>query len=269
MARKKKEQMGTPGAPAWMATYGDMITLVLTFFVLLFSMSSLDIEKFKALVSVFQRNPDIFITMDNRYEQGESGVEKAPEIPDDWISEPSSWWFEMAQDMQEKLDQDGEGQTGTPPGEHITIEVNEAQIILRCQGEVLFDTLSDTLKPEGVETLRYIMEELVMEPWNEGKFSELHVEGHADIRRIPPGHKFEDNLILSAARAAAAYRYIADHYNVSRDRLGAVGYGDSRPLVGIGFGATMAEWDQNRRVEFVLYRNFLFDEEGNKYEHVA
>ena len=65
MARDKKEPDPPRGCPAWLATYGDMITLVLTFFVLLFSMSSLDIEKFKALVKIFQNNPGIFDVIEN------------------------------------------------------------------------------------------------------------------------------------------------------------------------------------------------------------
>ncbi|MDD3917950.1 MAG: flagellar motor protein MotB, partial [Synergistaceae bacterium] len=48
MARsKKKKEDSSPGAPLWLVTYGDMVTLVLTFFVLLFSMSSIDVQKFE------------------------------------------------------------------------------------------------------------------------------------------------------------------------------------------------------------------------------
>ena len=49
MARKKQEEQKA-GAPEWLATYGDMMTLLLVFFVLLFSMSSLDSQRYKAVV---------------------------------------------------------------------------------------------------------------------------------------------------------------------------------------------------------------------------
>jgi len=51
MARKKKMEKQPKGAPLWMTTYGDMITLVLTFFILLYSYSSLDVLKWKQVVA--------------------------------------------------------------------------------------------------------------------------------------------------------------------------------------------------------------------------
>lgn len=60
MAKKSKDECPPPGAPAWMATYGDMVTLLLCFFVLLFSMSSVDVAKFKAALSSFNDQIDIF-----------------------------------------------------------------------------------------------------------------------------------------------------------------------------------------------------------------
>lgn len=50
---KKKEDEPKKGAPAYMNTYGDMMTLLLTFFVLLFSMSTIDAAKFKAVIASF------------------------------------------------------------------------------------------------------------------------------------------------------------------------------------------------------------------------
>ena len=54
MARKKKEAQGSAGAPLFMATYGDMVTLLLTFFVFLYSFSSIDVQKFKKMMFSFQ-----------------------------------------------------------------------------------------------------------------------------------------------------------------------------------------------------------------------
>ena len=54
MARKKKTESGGGGAPAWMSPYGDMVTLVLCFFVLLYSFSSLDAKKFEDVAASLQ-----------------------------------------------------------------------------------------------------------------------------------------------------------------------------------------------------------------------
>ncbi len=59
MARKQHTDDGPKGSPAWMSTYGDMVTLLLCFFVLLFSMSSVDIAKFKAAMSSFADQIDV------------------------------------------------------------------------------------------------------------------------------------------------------------------------------------------------------------------
>ena len=51
MARKKSEDSGSGGSPAWMATFSDLMNLLLCFFVLLFAMSSVDAEKFELVVA--------------------------------------------------------------------------------------------------------------------------------------------------------------------------------------------------------------------------
>ena len=60
MAKKRKEEAPPPGSPAWMSTYGDMVTLLLCFFVLLFSMSTVDAAKFDALAVSLSQTFSIF-----------------------------------------------------------------------------------------------------------------------------------------------------------------------------------------------------------------
>lgn len=60
MARKKKEEAPGPGAPAWMATFSDLMNLLLCFFVLLFAMSSVDTAKFNELAQSFASTFSIF-----------------------------------------------------------------------------------------------------------------------------------------------------------------------------------------------------------------
>lgn len=276
MARKKKEQMAAPGAPAWMATYGDMITLVLTFFVLLFSMSSLDLEKFKAMVTTFNGNPDIFYVVENRHNIGDTGLKAAPDIPDDWLSEPTDEWFMAAYQMLGEIEKFMEGQQGNPESGNedlsITLDVTEATIRIIIQGEVLFDTLSDELKPYGVLLLDEIMQmdKGVMEFWRTGLIDTIHVEGHADSRQIPPGSRFTNNLILSAFRAIAAHQYIMGNYDIPPDKIGSTGWGDTHPLEREPDESDARWWERNRRVELILHRDFLFDEQtGEGYERAA
>ena len=60
MAKKKKEAPPAPGAPAWMATFSDLMNLLLTFFILLFSMSSVDVAKFEEIAASLNASFSIF-----------------------------------------------------------------------------------------------------------------------------------------------------------------------------------------------------------------
>ncbi|MCL2002683.1 MAG: OmpA family protein [Oscillospiraceae bacterium] len=262
MAKKKNEEAPPPGAPAWMATYGDMITLVLTFFVLLFSMSSLDAAKFMAMVANLQGNPYIFEVINNAANIGQTGLEQAPEIPEGDFSDPTDAWLIAAERMRGDIEDwisSSEGEGGTADLE-VTIHVTEAQIVIRCKSSVLFDTLSDVLLPRGIEALAFIVEDLILPDWETGIISEVFVEGHADIRPIPPNNRFADNDILAAYRARAARRFIVDNYSIPENKIGMTSWGDTRPVDG-NPGTDETQWSVNRRVEFVLHRNFFLDEQ--------
>ena len=57
---KRKEEMPPPGSPAWMATFGDLMNLLLCFYVLLFSMSTIDADKLKAIAESFSQTFSVF-----------------------------------------------------------------------------------------------------------------------------------------------------------------------------------------------------------------
>ena len=60
MARKKKEEVPAPGSPAWMATFSDLMNLLLCFFVLLFAMSTVDAQKLQQVAASFNEDFSIF-----------------------------------------------------------------------------------------------------------------------------------------------------------------------------------------------------------------
>ncbi len=88
MARKKKEEEQAPGSPAWMATFSDLMNLLLCFFVLLFSMSSLDVEKWQQVAASFSENFSIFSSGATAIGDGiliSNGVSQLNEL-DDYIN---------------------------------------------------------------------------------------------------------------------------------------------------------------------------------------
>jgi chemotaxis protein MotB len=263
VAGRKKQEGGGVGQ-GWLMTFSDMVTLLLCFFVLLFLMSTLDAQKFMQLVSNLQGNPYIFDIMQNQANVGQTGLEQAPEIPEGDYVEPSDSWMIFAGAMSDAIGEYMEGH-GAADSLEIDLQVTEGQIIISIRGDVLFETLRADLTLTGIEALDIIMS-VVMGQWDTNQISEMLIHGHADIRSVPPGAAFEDNLELSGARAASAWRYIVEHYDIPRDRIGFAGYGEYRP-VGGNFGTTEEEWYRNRRVEVVLIRNFLIDEETGVQYH--
>jgi chemotaxis protein MotB len=261
MTRKKAKKDGV--GQGWLMTFSDMVTLLLCFFVLLFQMSTLDIDKFRALVANLQGSPYIWEELQRAAEIGATGLERAPDVPESDMIDPSDEWMIAAAEMQSVIDDILQGMGAEDLS--ITLDVSEGQIIISIQGRVLFRVLDDALLPSGIEALELIMG-AVMPHWETHLISEIHVEGHADIRQVPPGNRFGDNDILAAYRARAVMTYIINNFEIPQDRIGMVSWGATRP-VGGDFGESEEQWERNRRVELVLYRNFLINEEsGQAYQ---
>ena len=87
MARKKKPEEAPAGAPAWMATFSDLMNLLLCFFVLLFSMSSTDTAKYNEIVEAVTSSFSIFSGGGSALDQGiliSSGVSQLNELAEKW-----------------------------------------------------------------------------------------------------------------------------------------------------------------------------------------
>jgi chemotaxis protein MotB len=118
------------------------------------------------------------------------------------------------------------------------------------QSEVFFDTGKADLKPEGTAELDKVANALIgLEkeipgtiPWV------LRVDGHTDVRPIPPGGQFKSNWQLSTARALSVVEYLIAK-GVAPQRLVAAGFGEFDP---IDPGNTPQAYSKNRRIEFKL-----------------
>ena len=88
MAKKQKQEEGPAGSPAWMATFSDLMNLLLCFFVLLFSMSSTDTEKFQEVIASIQSSFSIFSSGSTSIGEGQmisSGISQL-EMFDDYFN---------------------------------------------------------------------------------------------------------------------------------------------------------------------------------------
>ncbi|MDR1509947.1 MAG: OmpA family protein [Synergistaceae bacterium] len=239
MARRKKSEGGGGGAPAWLATYGDMVTLLLCFFVLLYSFSNIDAKKFEAL-SVSLQNA--FNIQPGGMTQSSSpsldagslgeGPGDAPRPTDSDQSYNSKEVLALAQsELRDEVRNEG-----------VTVSLNERGVVISMSEQMLFDEGSAKLHPEALRVLYKIGAVLNRLP------NQISVEGHTDSG-IPVRSIYVDNWGLSSARASRVTAYLNESLKVSQDRLRAVGMGASAPLVPNNSEANMR---LNRRVDIVI-----------------
>lgn len=219
----KKEKKPPAGAPLWMVTYSDMVTLLLTFFVLLLSMANLDNIKFNkasdSLAGAFG-----VMASSRQTEMAPPKVVSYAPINDDFTSRVYRRIKTKLRDL--KLNK------------KIELVKDRGAVVLRVDAAVLFDSGSRSLNAEADPVLRKVAELVRPLPLN------LKVEGHTDDR----GNEL-DNWELSVGRAVSVLRFLAVNQLLPLSRLAATGYGSQKPLFPNNSDRERA---LNRRVEFVL-----------------
>jgi chemotaxis protein MotB len=217
-----------------MLTYGDVMTLLLTFFVLLLSFSSIQEAKFKQAMGALQAALGVLKSEESVLDQPPSERQTTQLTVVDEIEEQMTEMIEIIQDAG--------------LGDEIDVVPTEEGYALRISSPVLFDLASAEIKPIGRETLGRLADHLVDTPYA------LRVEGHTDNLPIHT-EKYPSNWELSTARALSVLKLINSR-GIGPKRLSAVGYGEFRPLLA---NDTPENRQVNRRVE--IYVNVKSDDE--------
>ena len=225
--RKKKPRKETPGAPLWMVTYSDMVTLLLTFFVLMLSMAEMDKIKFQQAAGSLKGAFGVMNRKQVIEPQSEVVLPSRRVIPYDMLQRVYKRIMNRIEHLELNRD--------------IELLENRGAIVLRIQEKVLFPPGSSALKKESEGVLKKVGELVRPLPFD------MRIEGHADS--TPTGNPEETNWDLSVQRAMAVLKFFARNQVLALDRLSAVGYGAERPLVPNESDENRA---LNRRVEFVL-----------------
>lgn len=224
---KRKAKQSKKGLPGYMGTYGDMMTLLLTFFVLLFSMSTVDAEKFELLVTSMNRaSISIFeggqtIKVDNNILQ--NGMSQFP-VQDNKIklNEDKA----MQQELQETVEQLKDYIKKEKIDDQITIEKQGSQIIISFEDVLLFDTGKAELKAGAIPTLNSVGNKL-KDYFTKGY--RLDIEGHTD--NIPIHNaQFPSNWELSSARAIAVMRFYLEEMDFDVAKIACVGKAEHQPV---------------------------------------
>jgi chemotaxis protein MotB len=212
----------------WVMTYADMMSLLLTFFILIVSFSSLQQSKFKQAAQSLQEAFGILEHQDSIIEFRNPVY---PELSED--STDSAVFYEM-QEIEQVILENGLDQ-------EIQVEFQEEGVLFRIQAPFLFGSGSANLREEP----RKILDELSI---LFRKFPYLvRIEGHTDSLPIN-SIRFPSNWELSAARAVTVARYFQG-LGLSPGRIAATGYGEYQPIADNGSAKGR---DKNRRVEIFL-----------------
>ena len=201
MARKKPQEC--PSIPGWLVSFGDLMSLLLTFFILLYAMSTVDITKALKFLSYFQGEPQF-------KPQRISIIKPIVPFSPDVVSK-------IKKRIKKAL-----------PVSGFQIAVTSKYVLLRLFNDVMFEDNGYTLTPKAREALDGIAQQLQALQAKE-KFH-IKVAGHAfiiDDEPLPP--KVEDAWDLSIKRAEAVAMYLMQK-GIEPSRFFITGYGDTKPL---------------------------------------
>lgn len=226
MARRRREEGG--GGESWLNTYADMVTLLLTFFVMLLSMSTVQQEKFEAFVRSLQgKAPDVV--------QMEPGDKAASDLLND------------QEDTIDKLYTYLENYAGRPENSDVEVFQKDGVVFVRFNSDAFFEPDRATLRADSYHVLEFMAQGLKQ---YDGQIETINVCGHtASTGRQ---NSTVNEWMLSGERAATVATYLQEEQQIDPKKLIVMGYGKNYP---IGDNNTEAGRRRNRRVELVIIGN--------------
>lgn len=237
-----------PGAPGWMATFSDMCTLLLTFFILLLSFAKTETSKSEAAMgSVRNAFGGNVLKAGEVVQLGKSPSDAPTMIDSESPSAPFPINFLTSEGLLDKKEVNRESDAqlnqlkGMLKDNELTEDVNVYEmpesIVVRMKEKIFFKTGSTTIEDINIQVFERLIKLMRENPWN------IMVEGHAEKNEAS---QYGDAYALSSARALAVSKALIGR-GVSADRITTLFYGDSRPQ------KTETEVKQNnRRVEFII-----------------
>jgi chemotaxis protein MotB len=238
--RRNLENVGSKTS-GWLTTFNDLVTLLMVFFVLLFTMSTIDTRKMQDFQYALQSGLGIL----------EEGKKVAISVKKTQPVDDMSHIMTQAEGEQNKKGSRQPGGKLIDQIQQLAEADPDIQVTHTHQGtrlsfedQVLFDFGRAAINPTGFVFLNKIADALNKTPYA------VRVEGHTDNVPIQT-RRFPSNWELSVARAVSVVKYFADVSNIDPKRLSAVGYGESRPVAA---NDTVSNRAKNRRVEILLLK---------------
>lgn len=274
MAKRKAEE-AKPGSPAWMATFSDLMNLLLCFFVMLFAMSTLEESKLQQLVAAMNNTVSIFdmgaasigdgflisngvsqlneldqyINSTGKSNDSDADSEKMMEnqgFPENVTAEQLEQALEalQMQDNEELAEQVEEALAEENIGDQVDVSFTAQYVQLTMNGALLFDSGSAQLKEEAQEVMNKVG--VILERYSRGT---IEIVGHTDNVPINSA-QYPSNEELSSARALTVFYYLLDHTYLDPTDLQHAGMGERIPVAS---NDTEEGRRRNRRVEIRIY----------------
>lgn len=227
--RNKDDEDNQDGnSQPWITTYADMVQLLLTFFIMLISFSTINQIKFqeaalslRGAFGVMKRYPAPRNEMSFDYYTDQQRIKKQA--------------IEDMQKIQKKMAEMG-------MKDQLTIQVTDNGLLIRMGEKILFDLGKANIRPEAYPILDMIGKTIAQSA------STVVVSGHTDDLPINTV-EFPSNWELSTARAVNVVRYFVEQVGVDPKILGATGYSEYRPVAP---NDSPENRQRNRRVEFLV-----------------
>lgn len=256
---KKEEPEKAPNHERWLLTYADMITLLLTFFIVLYALSMVDAKKMARLAESLRQAFSVSKTTGSSQQLIEMNGQiiplPAPSVVSDENSSASNPQQEKLRlaEIEEALN-DYSSKQGLLA--ELAVEMEEKGLVLRLSEAFLFESGSSEIKLSAIPRL-VVIGKLLNKTSNY-----LRVEGHTDNIPIHSA-QYRSNWQLSADRATRLTESLVRNARVSAERFSAMGYGEHRPLAP---NTTEKGRAKNRRVDIVILKNKYGGTEEDRHD---
>ena len=270
MAKKPEEVK--PGLPAWQGTFGDLMNLLLCFFVLLFSMSTMDAAKFEEVAASFSAAFGIFsggemaigqgaligdgisqltqlstyVTSMGLAQSGEDSDSEETAVGDmeqeELLEAAEEAQMEASEELAEKIEkalEEGEIE------DKVDLNYTSQYVQLTIEGSILFDRGQVAIKEDAIPVLDKVGQ--ILESYAGGT---IEIEGHTDITPMGGNGKYANNDELSSGRALSVFYYLTENTYLDPSNIVHTGRGQYDPIAD---NSTDEGRARNRRVEIKIY----------------
>jgi chemotaxis protein MotB len=264
MARRGKKHEEHVNHERWLITYADLITLLLVFFIIMYAMSKVDVQKYSVLAQA----------LNMQFQKADSVLDKGFGVSGQMT--PKQGDAQTPQNQNQSQDDNKEEKDKTKPEENekekrekeLQDLLKQVQAYIKDQNLEAQVSASDTERGVAITLNDLFLFDLGKADLKAASFpilqklasliptlnSKVSIEGHTDNLPLATGSPFKDNWGLSFARSLSVLRYFSDTAKLDNNKFIATAYADTMPKVA---NTSDENRSKNRRVEIIVLRDGL------------